>query len=75
MDYPLNLPDSKGKETEPPLMRLGLKWTGRHAKVDALGLPTQPPGKMFRTGITGMPPMASGVRTGPRQPGRGITEV
>jgi hypothetical protein len=47
--------DGKGKERDPPIVRLRLKWPGRIAIIEELGLPTQPPGKMFRAGIVGIP--------------------
>jgi hypothetical protein len=45
----------KGKEREPPLLKLGLKWTGRIPKAEQLGLPTRRPGKMFRADINAIP--------------------
>jgi hypothetical protein len=35
-----------------PLIQLGLRWTGRYAKVENFGLPTVPPRKLFRTNLT-----------------------
>jgi len=55
VDFPLTSVEGKGKEREQSLLRLGLKWQGRMAKVEELGLPTRPPGKMFRQGILGIP--------------------
>jgi hypothetical protein len=47
--------DGKGRERDPPVIRLRLKWPGRVAVLEELGLPTQPPGKMFRAEIAGIP--------------------
>ena len=33
------------------VVKLRLKWKGRYEKVEALGLPTTPPGKMFKADI------------------------
>lgn len=55
-EFPLKLVTSgKGKEKEPPTLRLGLKWAGLLAKAEAAGLPTSPPGKMFRSDFSGIP--------------------
>lgn len=48
--------DGKGKEKDPFLLKLGLKWKGRYSRVEDAGLPTMPPGKMFRTDLTEIPP-------------------
>ena len=48
--------EGKSKQKEPMILKLGLKWKGRYGKVEALGLPTRPPGKMFREDI-----LASGI--------------
>jgi hypothetical protein len=55
IDFPLTVLDGKGKEKESPILRIGLKWEGRQTRVQKLGLPTSPPGKMFRTGFVGIP--------------------
>jgi hypothetical protein len=55
MDFPLQMIGGKGKEKEQSVLRLGLKWTGLLSKVENAGLPTRPPGKMFRTDITRIP--------------------
>ncbi len=55
IDFPLKITDGKGKEKEPPLLRIGLTWIGRQTKVEELGLPTRAPGKMFRADIIGIP--------------------
>jgi hypothetical protein len=47
--------DGKGRERDPPILRLRLKWPGRVAALDELGLPYQPPGKMFRAEVAGIP--------------------
>ena len=48
--------EGKGKQKDPMVVKLRLKWEGRYGKVEALGLPTTPPGKMFRANI-----LASGI--------------
>lgn len=48
VEFPLKYFAGKGKEKEPPILKLGLKWAGRMAKVEQLGLPIRAPGKMFR---------------------------
>jgi len=55
VDFPLKFLAGKGKEREPPLLRLRLNWAGRIAKAQALALPTHPPGKMFRPDMTPVP--------------------
>lgn len=55
VDFPLKFLAGKGKEREPPLLRLRLHWAGRIAKAEALALPTRPPGKMFRLDATPVP--------------------
>jgi len=55
VDFPLKFLAGKGKEREPPLLRLRLNWAGRIAKAEALALPTHPPGKMFRPDMTPVP--------------------
>jgi hypothetical protein len=55
VEFPLILAQGKGKEKEQPLLRLGLKWQGRMARVEELGLPTRPPGRMFKSGLLGIP--------------------
>ena len=47
--------DGKGKEKESPILRVGLKWNGRQNRVQELGLPICPPGKMFRPDFVGIP--------------------
>jgi hypothetical protein len=47
--------DGKGKEKEFPILRIGLKWNGRQNRVQELGLPIRPPGKLFRPDFVGMP--------------------
>jgi hypothetical protein len=48
VDVPMFVSQGKGKEHEPPMLRLRLTWAGRLAQLDELGLPSSPPGKMFR---------------------------
>lgn len=48
------MPIGKGKEKEPTLVKLRLKWPGRQSKVEAASLVTSPPGKMFKAGFTGI---------------------
>jgi hypothetical protein len=55
IDFSLNITDGKGKEKQPPILRIGLKWDGRQSRVEELGLPTSPPGKMFRSDLVGIP--------------------
>lgn len=55
LDFPLSIIDGKGKEKEQPILRIGLQWDGRQSKVQKLGLPTSPPGKMFRSDFVGTP--------------------
>ncbi|KAG9231932.1 hypothetical protein BJ875DRAFT_468148 [Amylocarpus encephaloides] len=55
IEVPLKEFEGKGKERDPPIVRLRLKWPGRIARVEELGLPSKPPGKMFRPGIVGIP--------------------
>ena len=45
----------KGKEKDPPIVKVRLKWTGREKLVQKAGLPTLPPGKMFRKDYAGIP--------------------
>jgi hypothetical protein len=45
----------KGKEKDPPIVKVRLKWTGREKLVQKAGLPTLPPGKMFRQDYAGIP--------------------
>jgi len=52
IEFPLVMVNGKGKEKEQPMLKLGLKWMGRHAKVEEMGFPTSAPGKMFRTHFT-----------------------
>jgi hypothetical protein len=55
-DFPLQMVVSaKGKEKEPPSVRVGLKWVGRQTLVQRAGLPTSPPGKLFRSDYSGIP--------------------
>lgn len=37
------------------ILNIGVKWSGRYEQVERAGLPTQPPGKMFRRNISGIP--------------------
>ncbi|RDW80706.1 hypothetical protein BP5796_05404 [Coleophoma crateriformis] len=58
MDEELELPfelDGKGKETVPPTIKIGLRWTGRQSRAHRLGLPTKPPGKMFKSDARPIP--------------------
>lgn len=56
IEFPMKLSDfSKGKGKVPIVFRVGLKWKGRIARVEELGLPSKPPGKMFRSDWVGIP--------------------
>jgi len=55
IDFPLQIIGSKGKEKDEPVLKLGLQWAGRLAKVEEMGLPTLAPGKMFRSDSLGIP--------------------
>jgi hypothetical protein len=55
VDFPMIITDSKGKENDPPKLRIGLKWDGRQRRrLEELGLPTCPPGKMFRSTLAAL---------------------
>ncbi|KAH7355015.1 hypothetical protein BKA65DRAFT_497483 [Rhexocercosporidium sp. MPI-PUGE-AT-0058] len=54
LEFPVPL-IGKGKEVRPPMIKLRLKWTGRHAKLHESMLPFAPPGKMFKQNHTGIP--------------------
>ncbi|CZT45411.1 uncharacterized protein RSE6_05718 [Rhynchosporium secalis] len=54
LQYDLHL-IGKGKEVRPPTIKLRLKWAGRHAKVEEANLPFTPPGKMFKSNLSGIP--------------------
>lgn len=45
-DFPLVV-EGKGKGKEQPVLRIGMSWKGRKSKVEELGYPSSPPGKMF----------------------------
>jgi hypothetical protein len=55
VDFPTFCAEGKGKHKEPSSLRIGLKWKGRYSRVEDLGLPTKPPGKMFKADFTGIP--------------------
>ncbi|KUJ16151.1 uncharacterized protein LY89DRAFT_748627 [Mollisia scopiformis] len=55
IDFPMKLAtDAKGKG-KAVMITVGLKWQGRFGRVEEMGLPSQPPGKMFRSDIVGIP--------------------
>jgi len=55
VEFPTFCNEGKGKQKEPSLLRIKLKWKGRYGRVEDLGLPAEPPGKMFRADFTGIP--------------------
>ena len=57
IDFPFVLVGN-GKEIEKPSLRLGLKWPGRVSLVVDRGLPSKPPGKMFRSDVLGLIPLS-----------------
>lgn len=55
VEFPTLCIEGKGKQKEPSLLRIKLKWKGRYGRVEDLGLPAEPPGKTFRADFTGIP--------------------
>jgi len=37
------------------MIKLGLRWAGRQAKLEEAGIISSPPGKMFKPSLTGIP--------------------
>ncbi|PVH82065.1 hypothetical protein DL98DRAFT_514136 [Cadophora sp. DSE1049] len=54
LDFPISL-IGKGKQTQPPMIKLGLRWAGRQARLEEAGIIFAPPGKMFKPSLTGIP--------------------
>lgn len=54
LEFPITL-IGKAKQTRPPIIKLGLKWTGRQTRLEKAGIIFAPPGKMFKPILTGIP--------------------
>lgn len=55
ISYQIPITEGKGKEIEPPLLHIHLKWKGRFFLLEKPGLPMSAPGKLFKPNLSGMP--------------------
>ncbi|KAK0119783.1 hypothetical protein ONS95_011216 [Cadophora gregata] len=54
LEFPITL-IRKGKQIQSPMIKLGLRWAGRQARLEEANISSIPPGKMFKPSLTGIP--------------------